>query len=131
MPVNRILELIRSDIYNLYIASCKKLHSNKVDPRILNWLGISPCVEKASLLHFVRWIAPSIGWAKLNCDGASKQGNPGHSGGDGIIRDHSRDLICAFGHYYGIHTSMSSEAMAVLVASKLLRVSSYIKFGWN
>ena len=35
----------------------------------------------------VSWCKPSVGWYKLNSDGASV-GNPGKAGGGGLIRDY-------------------------------------------
>lgn len=113
MSIATILKLIRTYIYQLYVASSKELPSHKVHPGLMNWLGFSPFVEKASSLFFGRWIAPPNGWTKLNCKRAFK-GNPGHSCGGGVIRDNSRALVYTFDNYYGISTSIWMEAMAVL-----------------
>lgn len=108
-----IIELIRSNTHNLYEAASKNLPSKGTGLEFIKWLGTSPRVVKASSPILVRWIAPPLNWAKLNCDGAFK-GNPGHSGGGGVLRDHNGDLILAYGNYYGISLSLCAEAKALL-----------------
>ncbi|XP_060212308.1 uncharacterized protein LOC132639948 [Lycium barbarum] len=61
----------------------------------------------------VYWLKPDFGWVKLNVDGCSK-GNPGSSGGGGIIRDHNGSVICAFAEYYGDCSNNLAEAKAML-----------------
>nr|XP_027102983.1 uncharacterized protein LOC113724260 [Coffea arabica] len=49
----------------------------------------------------------------MNVDGSSL-GNPGHSGGGGIIRDHHGQVRSAFSSFYGFRTNMESKAGALL-----------------
>lgn len=49
----------------------------------------------------------------MNTDGASK-GNPGPSGGGGVIRNELGDVIFAFSHYYGETDSLIAEVRAAL-----------------
>ena len=51
-------------------------------------------------------------FVKLNVDGASR-GNPGHSGGGGIIRNHNGDLLKAYSNYYGFCSNMVAEFRAL------------------
>ncbi|CAA6659589.1 unnamed protein product [Spirodela intermedia] len=46
-------------------------------------------------IRSVRWTPPRVGQWKLNVDGAS-QGNPGPSGGGGILRDSRMHSLCLF-----------------------------------
>ncbi|CAA6662919.1 unnamed protein product [Spirodela intermedia] len=48
---------------------------------------------------------------KLNVDGAS-QGNPGPSGGGGILHDSTGCILFAFSNFYNIRTNTEAEAMA-------------------
>lgn len=50
----------------------------------------------------VTWFKLRQGYMKLNTDGCScSKGNPGSSGGGGILRDHFCALIFACADYYG------------------------------
>nr|XP_027102884.1 uncharacterized protein LOC113724156 [Coffea arabica] len=66
----------------------------------------------------VRWSRPSAGALKLNTDGCSK-GNPGASGGGGILRDGGGSLILAFSCYFGHATSLQAEVCALLFGVQL------------
>lgn len=100
-------------MFNRHVATNNSMPTGKIDRDFLVWLDISPSVENASMLHLARWIAPPINWAKQNCDGTSK-GNPRHSGGGGIRRNSSGDLMFVFGSYYELKSSCWAEAKAVL-----------------
>ncbi|KAH9288934.1 hypothetical protein KI387_033051, partial [Taxus chinensis] len=56
---------------------------------------------------------PPTAWYKLNFDGASK-GNPGDSGGGGVIRDHRGCFVATFSSKMGKQTNHYSEALAAL-----------------
>ncbi|CAA6655179.1 unnamed protein product [Spirodela intermedia] len=60
----------------------------------------------------VRWTPPRAGQWKLNVDGAS-QGNPGSSGGGGILRDSTGCILFAFSNFYNMQTNTVAEAMAI------------------
>ena len=62
---------------------------------------------------YVRWRYPSIGWVRLNTDGASK-GNPGKAGAGGIIRGHRGELFECFAANCGECSCTRAELMAVL-----------------
>ncbi|KAL0449189.1 UNVERIFIED_CONTAM: hypothetical protein Slati_1475300 [Sesamum latifolium] len=59
-----------------------------------------------------RWVAPTVGKWKLNCDGASK-GNPGPSGAGGLVRDDRGRLILAFYEFLGDQTNNYAELYGV------------------
>ena len=75
----------------------------------LNIEGVEPVSDKSFAVH---WCRPMAGCFKLNVDGASR-GNPGHSGGGGIIRNHRGEMIKAFSNYYGVCTNMVAEFRAL------------------
>lgn len=112
MTLTTILEQIRLDTIVLYKAAQKLLPTKSTDPEMLKWLSLSPHVEKASMPIIVRWIARPYNWAKINCDGSSR-GNPGHSGGGGLLHDHKGEMILAYGNYYGINTSLFAKTKAL------------------
>lgn len=114
------LEAVLFVLLLLYAATNKMPPSSNISKDFLNWLGISPSVEKASTHIFVCWIAPPMYWAKLNFDGASK-GNPGHAGGGGIFRNNSGKLVFAYANYYGTKTSCEAEARAKLDGLRLAK----------
>ena len=59
------------------------------------------------------WQAPLFPLLKLNVDGSSLY-NPEHSGGGGILRDHSGHVLAAFSTFFGHYTSLEAEARALL-----------------
>ena len=56
----------------------------------------------------VRWNKPPPGWCKLNTDGVTL-GNPGKSGGGGIIRDSVGNWIKGFLGSIGFTTSITAK----------------------
>ena len=56
----------------------------------------------------VRWNKPPPGWCKLNIDGTTL-GNPGKSGGGGIIRDNVGNWIKGFLGSIGFTTSITAK----------------------
>ena len=60
----------------------------------------------------VKWVAPSLGWFKLNIDG-SFLGNLGLAGGGGIIRNHLGEWVGGFSRAIGITTSVQAELRAL------------------
>ncbi|GAA0139562.1 hypothetical protein LIER_01080 [Lithospermum erythrorhizon] len=61
----------------------------------------------------ISWTKPPCSFFKINTDGASR-GNPGKSGGGGILRSDQRALVFAFGNYFGIDNSLNAEINALL-----------------
>lgn len=80
---------------------------------ILSSMGFQIAMIPSHPPRRVQWQPPMMGHLKLNTDGASK-GNPGASGGGGVIRDHKGSVIFAFLHYYGVHHSLIAEMRALL-----------------
>ncbi|XP_071933136.1 uncharacterized protein [Coffea arabica] len=70
------------------------------------------------------WSYPIRPYVKLNIDGSSL-GNPGDSGGGGLIRDDSRRFLCGFSSYYRWHTNTHAEASALLEGIQLYLLPGY------
>ena len=68
--------------------------------------------EKNRISTPIKWVAPPLGWFKLNTDGSSL-GNPGLAGGGGIIRNHVGDWVGGFSRAIGITTSVQAEFRAL------------------
>ncbi|XP_059289936.1 uncharacterized protein LOC132043485 [Lycium ferocissimum] len=62
----------------------------------------------------IKWIKPDSPFLKLNTDGCSK-GNPGSSGGGGILRDENGHFLMAFSAYYGQCSNNIAETKAILM----------------
>ncbi|KAK0580059.1 hypothetical protein LWI29_035797 [Acer saccharum] len=69
---------------------------------------------------FFSWTKPPAGWIKLNCDGSCR-GNPGNSGGGGVIRDCHGMAIAAFSSFFGNGTNNSAELKAILEGIRLCK----------
>ena len=65
-----------------------------------------------------KWLFPPEGWHKANFDRASK-GNPGPSGGGGVIRNDNGNCIAAFSLPLGFQTNHYAEANVACNAVKL------------
>ncbi|KAF5464979.1 hypothetical protein F2P56_015014 [Juglans regia] len=63
---------------------------------------------RANEVKIVTWSKPPSGWVKLNCDG-SYRGNPGNSGGGGIIHDSNGVVKAAFSTHFGNGTNNCAE----------------------
>ncbi|XP_043692976.1 uncharacterized protein LOC122643420 [Telopea speciosissima] len=61
---------------------------------------------------------------KLNVDGASK-GNSGPSGGGGVIRDSSGNVVMAFANFYGHCTNTEAEMRLILDGLQLCASKGY------
>lgn len=63
---------------------------------------------KRVTVRAVAWFKPSMGLVKLNSDGGS-WGNPGVSGGGGVIRDSNGNLVFGHSTFYGECTNSMAE----------------------
>ena len=60
----------------------------------------------------IRWEKPCSEWLKLNTDGLSL-GNPGLTGGGGLIRDDNGDWVVGFARKIGFASSFMAELWAL------------------
>ncbi|XP_027184038.1 uncharacterized protein LOC113782345 [Coffea eugenioides] len=87
----------------------------------LSWeelIGLASRCRRASTVRWVKWRTSPIPLPKLNVDGCSR-GNPGTSGGGGILRDTAGCFVFAFSCFSGDVTSLHSELRAMLYGVKL------------
>ncbi|XP_027166413.1 uncharacterized protein LOC113766418 [Coffea eugenioides] len=78
-------------------------------------------VSQAPYLYeckIVRWEAGGYGCTTLNTDGCAK-GNPGVSGGGGVLRDSGGHVLVAFSAYLGEGSSLRAETLAALLGIQL------------
>ncbi|KAK4852601.1 hypothetical protein QYF36_025365 [Acer negundo] len=68
----------------------------------------------------VKWSRPPVGWIKLNCDGSCR-GNPGNTGGGGIIRDSNGMVKRAISTHYRDGTNNGSELKASVDGIRLCK----------
>ncbi|XP_075091582.1 uncharacterized protein LOC142171777 [Nicotiana tabacum] len=66
----------------------------------------------------VIWRKPEMGWVNFNVDGCCK-GNPGTTGGGGMIKKYNGEMIKAFAEFYGQGNNNLAEAKAMLYGVKL------------
>lgn len=79
------------------------------------WTDLFKTIESAKQsfsYSMVIWMKPDFGWVKLNFDGCCK-GNPGSSGGGGIIRDHNGNFLIAYADFYGYSNNNMAEAKSL------------------
>ncbi|XP_027090440.2 uncharacterized protein [Coffea arabica] len=71
----------------------------------------------------VSWVAPG-GGCKINSDGCSK-GNPGLSGGGGVLRDEQGNFLVGYSCFFGRLTSLHPELKALLFGVRLCLERGY------
>ncbi|XP_041026987.1 14.7 kDa ribonuclease H-like protein [Juglans microcarpa x Juglans regia] len=91
-----------------------------LDRVILDELGCSIIPIVTRKVELIAWRPPERGQVKLNVDGGSC-GNPGISGGGGIIRDDQGGVVAGFAHNYGHATNTIAECRALLDGLRLCR----------
>ncbi|XP_071939931.1 uncharacterized protein [Coffea arabica] len=74
--------------------------------------------------ELVRWQAAGRGLVLLNTDGCSK-GNPGASGGGGVLRDSNGQVLVGYSAYLGVNTSLRADALALLPGLRLCVQKGY------
>ncbi|XP_019432113.1 PREDICTED: uncharacterized protein LOC109339159 [Lupinus angustifolius] len=94
------------------------------DLSILKQFKITVNYNKAPKITKVTWMPPSLGWVKVNIDGATF-GYPGHVGGDGIFRDHNGVFLHGFGFYLNNQNALYIELHSTIKAIKMA-----YKKGW-
>ena len=106
---NLVKRCIQSNVEYFSIGMKTKIHPSKI------------CVP-------VAWQKPPFGWAILNTDG-SALGNPGRTGGGGVIRDHSSHWIKGYSRALGTTYSFTAELWALrdgLIIVKDLGITNLI-----
>jgi hypothetical protein len=101
--IYRVSKLVEQRFYGVQLPRCCVQLGDHFQGLIFS--------SRSDFAQIVRWSPPSHGRYKLNCDGSSF-GNPGQSGGGGILRDHGGAFLWAFSDYFGVGTSMVAEAKA-------------------
>ena len=85
---------------------------NEKEIKVLHNLQLHNIQYKFTICKIIYWKRPPHQHFKLNVDGASK-GNPGHSGGGGLIRDDAGRFVVGFSHYYAHGSNMCAEFRAI------------------
>ncbi|OIT20671.1 hypothetical protein A4A49_38227 [Nicotiana attenuata] len=112
---NRVAELGEKSITDNSASNRADLNKANAELMPHTWNDLCCAVENAQQVlscQVVRWTKPGANCSKLNY-GCSK-GNPGSSGGGGVIRDEIGDVQCAFADFYGHCSNIMAEAKAML-----------------
>lgn len=76
------------------------------------FLGLDGKTHTHQVTIQVKWFAPPVNWYKVNSDGSSL-GNPGLTGGGGLIRNDKGEWIRGFARAIGSTTSAAAELWAL------------------
>ena len=101
----------------------------RVAARVLEWPTFLEMVEHrpdAFQMRQILWHSPGFKVVKLNINGCLK-GNPGVSGGGGIIRNSAGNMIFVSYRYLGKCTNLQAKAKALLIGLQLCVQSSFIE----
>ena len=115
MRVTRICHDILLDVKAVVEFQCNQRRAVQTFPQLNEWTAQPPTDYTFQL---VGWRAKEAGLLTLNTDGCSK-GNPGLSGGGGILRDSLGTPLLAFSVYFGETSSLRAEALALLTGLRL------------
>nr|XP_027090223.1 uncharacterized protein LOC113711258 [Coffea arabica] len=109
MPVERICHAIFLDVIGVVEIQFNQRLGVHTFLQLYEWTTQQPSVYS---FHLVWWKAKEAGLLTLNMNGCSK-GNPGVSGGGGILRDSSELPLFAFSAYFGKLSSLREEGLAL------------------
>ena len=91
---------------------------------ILKSFGASCRLRRAPQVVQVLWHPPSIGWVKINSDGAWKH-EEGVGGYGAVFRDFRGHFLGAFAAKIDIPSSIAAEVMAIIMAIELAWVRDW------
>lgn len=91
------------------------MHSTVAELAIMKHFKVDGHPRRATNIIQIDWHPPPCGWIKVNTEGTAK-GSPGHTGGEGIFRDHSGAVLGCFAKYYGITDSFHAKLLAAMHA---------------
>ena len=81
--------------------------------------------QKRMIIQSVKWVSPQGGY-KLNSNGCSL-GNPGLSGGGGLVRDCLGNFVFGYSEHFGTMTSLHAELRALLVGVRYCIAREYLE----
>ncbi|XP_027152134.1 uncharacterized protein LOC113752202 [Coffea eugenioides] len=81
--------------------------------------------QRRMIIKPVYWVTPCGGY-KLNSDGCSR-GNPGRSGGGGLVRDSRGNFVFGYAEPFGVITSMQAELRALLWGVRHCVIRGYLE----
>lgn len=103
----------------------KNMHNLIDDLLILKWLRVARIPAKISLLNYIILTLLSIGWFKVNIDGAARRAQ-GTVVAGWVIQDRSGKVVVGFFSHLGMPFAFEAELMVVMIAFRtpLLSLSS-------
>lgn len=99
--------------------------SDLLAPCTMHIIGVTGLPSKALKANFVYWLTPTIGWIKLNIDGAAAI-NPGRADCEGIFGTARGFIKVCF--YYPLEVSASFQAK---IWGVIIAINFAKKFSWN
>ncbi|CAL0329544.1 unnamed protein product [Lupinus luteus] len=119
------LTMLKSNIAISGNAANLRASNSLTEFKILRFFNISSYIAAPPSIKEIICQHPSVGWVKINSDGAAK-GFPGHSGGGFICRDDNGNVLHCMATYFGIKDPLYAEIKTVVLAIELAS-----KKGWN
>ncbi|XP_071921792.1 uncharacterized protein [Coffea arabica] len=113
MASTKICQAIFSEIKVIVEIQFKLKTGAKTFGQLYDWAQLPVCIVQR-----VRWEVRGSGTLTLNVDGCAK-GNPGVSGGGGVLRDATGLPLFAFSAFFGEITSLRAEVRALLTGLQL------------
>ncbi|KAK9949954.1 hypothetical protein M0R45_005462 [Rubus argutus] len=122
--VKAVCRLISGHIRAASHLATGHMHNSVQDLRILKCFSATCRPRRAPSVVEVNWNPPSIGWVKINTDGAWKH-NEGVGGYGAIFRDYKGHFLGAFASNLDVPSSVAAEVMAVIKAIELAWVRDW------
>jgi len=97
------------------------MQNDMFDFNVLKFFGINTRCDKVLSPLLVRWEFPSLGWVKINIDGATR-GSSGLATCDGIFRGSMSEFISDFSAFLDVQTAWLLSFMKLyMLLNKLTR----------
>ncbi|XP_071905969.1 uncharacterized protein [Coffea arabica] len=118
-----VCQVIFKDIKATFEIQFQQMLDVRTFPEMYDTIAMAGSQRYGFLI--VRWKPSADDRLTLNTDGCSK-GNPGLSGGGGVLRNSNGDFLVGFSTFLGKQTSLRAEVVTLLVGLRLCKAR-----GWS
>jgi len=130
IEVSRVILVIKDLTCLVGNSSKASMKNDMLDFHVIKFFSINTRTGKVLRPLLVRWEFPSLGWVKINTDGAAK-GYTDLATCGGIFRGSMREFIGAFSTFLEVQIVLVAEFYGVIHSMEKLKIWGLLMFGWN